>query len=425
LVAKSLVRRSTADDGWSRYRMLETVREFGAEELTGSGEEEAVRARHAHYFVDRCHRMWINYEDLADPTAWRHYRAPEEDDNLRAALDWCRQHDPEAGLVLVGSLIWPPYRYQESLRRITELLELAPTAPLATRAGAFVALGAVSQDNDKAESALYHGEALKLYVAAGDDSGAALAQSYLAYQCWRSGQIEAFRANNERSRVLAESSGNTRALISYHDLSAEAACDSGDFDSFVAHLEAIRRIHLAAGFEPLPEVWPASRRMMGAALYFAGRPQEAREVLDRVVAESRTCDSVDSGIWNYAGRTYLALGQVDVAATFFREGLDTALANEIRDLMIWNLEGLASVAHRRGQAHRAALLFGAASTMRADFNCALEPAEAPRRERELAEIREALGHAGAEAALGEGRALGRDEAVALALSDAGQLPSGA
>ena len=38
LVEKSLVRLAIADDGWSRYRMLETVREYAREERAGSGE---------------------------------------------------------------------------------------------------------------------------------------------------------------------------------------------------------------------------------------------------------------------------------------------------------------------------------------------------------------------------------------------------
>src|SRR5207245_344158 len=38
-------------EGGSRYRMLETVREYARERLTQSGEADAVRARHADYYV--------------------------------------------------------------------------------------------------------------------------------------------------------------------------------------------------------------------------------------------------------------------------------------------------------------------------------------------------------------------------------------
>ena len=57
LAEQSLVRRvdaggGGADPGPARFGMLETVREFGLDELTASGEEEVVRQAHAAYFVD-------------------------------------------------------------------------------------------------------------------------------------------------------------------------------------------------------------------------------------------------------------------------------------------------------------------------------------------------------------------------------------
>jgi tetratricopeptide (TPR) repeat protein len=290
---------------------------------------------------------------------------------------------------------------------------------VATRAGAFVALGTLDHTvGDIAAAETHHREALRLYLEAGDAFGAALAQNFLAYQLRESGQIEAFRANNEQARILAESSGNTRALLSYHWLSAFADCDSGNLDGCLTHIETIRQIHLTTGGDPLPEDWVSHQLMTGAALYFAGRLEEARAVLDGHVADIRMRGGHVTwvgAVWSYTGRTYLALGQVDVAETFFREGLEEAVFSELSDLIIWHLEGLASVAVRRGQWRPAARLFGAAAAMRETFHFVLEPAEAPRRECELAALRAALGDDGAEVALAEGRAMSREAAVDLAL----------
>ncbi|KII00324.1 hypothetical protein LP52_01835 [Streptomonospora alba] len=87
LVDKSLVSADVADDGGEpRYRMLETVRAYGAQRLAESGEEPAVRRAHADYTLG----LWSR----ADP----HLRRPEqlgwlellrlEHDNLTAALRW-------------------------------------------------------------------------------------------------------------------------------------------------------------------------------------------------------------------------------------------------------------------------------------------------------------------------------------------------
>jgi predicted ATPase/DNA-binding CsgD family transcriptional regulator len=101
LVDKSLV---VADDsgGATRYRLLETVRQYAAEKLGESGEADAVRSRHRDHYValaevlDRPART--DYE--------RRIEAAElEIDNLRAAFAWSRENaDSEVALVLASSL---------------------------------------------------------------------------------------------------------------------------------------------------------------------------------------------------------------------------------------------------------------------------------------------------------------------------------
>ena len=48
---KSLVQQIEQKDGEARFAMLETIREYGLERLTASGEEEATRRAHAAYFL--------------------------------------------------------------------------------------------------------------------------------------------------------------------------------------------------------------------------------------------------------------------------------------------------------------------------------------------------------------------------------------
>src|SRR5207249_11810080 len=57
LVAKSLVSR---DEATGRYRLWETVREYAADRLQESGndEQEAWRVRHRDYFIEQAEAAW-------------------------------------------------------------------------------------------------------------------------------------------------------------------------------------------------------------------------------------------------------------------------------------------------------------------------------------------------------------------------------
>src|SRR5262249_16962325 len=85
LVDKSLLQQEDCEVE-PRYRMLETIREFGREELTRNGEDAAACRAHAEYFLRFAERgaPAVFGPDLV---AWLD-RLETERDNLRAALDW-------------------------------------------------------------------------------------------------------------------------------------------------------------------------------------------------------------------------------------------------------------------------------------------------------------------------------------------------
>jgi predicted ATPase/class 3 adenylate cyclase/DNA-binding CsgD family transcriptional regulator len=101
LVDKSLV---VADEsgGRTRYRLLETVRQYALEKLGESGEADAVRARHRDHYTAMA--------AVLDAPAGRDYeqcleQAEIEIDNLRAAFGWSRENsDVELALTLASSL---------------------------------------------------------------------------------------------------------------------------------------------------------------------------------------------------------------------------------------------------------------------------------------------------------------------------------
>jgi predicted ATPase/class 3 adenylate cyclase/DNA-binding CsgD family transcriptional regulator len=101
LVDKSLV-VADAGEGATRYRLLETVRQYALEKLGESGEADAVRTRHRDHYTSLAARLDA---PAGDDYAERIEQANTEIDNLRAAFGWSRENsDIELALTLASSL---------------------------------------------------------------------------------------------------------------------------------------------------------------------------------------------------------------------------------------------------------------------------------------------------------------------------------
>jgi predicted ATPase len=86
LVARSLV--VAEDKGpWTRYRLLETIRQYAEERLDGAGETERWQARHAGYYAELLGRVREQAHDPNTEVFWA-VRLRAEQDNLLAAWSW-------------------------------------------------------------------------------------------------------------------------------------------------------------------------------------------------------------------------------------------------------------------------------------------------------------------------------------------------
>ena len=210
LVDKSLV---VADDsgGRTRYRLLETVRQYALEKLGESGEADAVRSRHRDHYT--------SLAAVLDAPAGRDYeqrvdQAEIEIDNLRAAFGWSRENsDIELALTQASSLqpLWTARgRLREGLVWFDAALAdldaqhpgVAPAVrarALADRAGLAIRMGA-ADSLDQAQQALA--------IAREVDDPALLARALTA--C---GSIAAFFTRFElASAYFAEAIGLARAV---------------------------------------------------------------------------------------------------------------------------------------------------------------------------------------------------------------------
>jgi predicted ATPase len=98
LVEKSVVQYN---DGARRYRLLDTVREFGAEEL--AGRLDALRGRHRDYYLGLAGQSAAD-SLTARQAAWL-ARLGAETDNLRAALDYSFTTPGEQGTGLAMTVL--------------------------------------------------------------------------------------------------------------------------------------------------------------------------------------------------------------------------------------------------------------------------------------------------------------------------------
>jgi predicted ATPase/DNA-binding XRE family transcriptional regulator len=121
LVESSLI--MAADDGAEepRYRMLDTIREYGAERLVAAGEVDAIRRRHSTYYVDLAEQAEPALQDR-DQRVW-YPRLEREDDNLRAALEWLLEAgEAELALRLAGA-VWRFWQRHGDIREGRRWLE--------------------------------------------------------------------------------------------------------------------------------------------------------------------------------------------------------------------------------------------------------------------------------------------------------------
>ncbi|MCE7001456.1 winged helix-turn-helix domain-containing protein [Kibdelosporangium philippinense] len=124
-----LVDKSLVELVGDRYRMLETIRAFCAEQL-GDATEETTR-RHAEHFLafaEEANDRLLTKDQLA----WL-ARLDTEHDNLHAALRWAAQADPFLALRLVGALStywWMRGRRFEAAKLCRDLaIRIGPQPP--------------------------------------------------------------------------------------------------------------------------------------------------------------------------------------------------------------------------------------------------------------------------------------------------------
>jgi len=354
LVDKSLV---VAEDsrGRTRYRLLETVRQYALEKLGESGEADAVRSRHRDYYTAMA--------AVLDAPAGRDYerrleQAETEIDNLRAAFGWSRENsDIELALALASSLqplwlarghlreglAWFDTALADDNAQHPEVAAAVVARALTDRAmlGIWVGVGAADSP-DQAQQALviardldepallaralttcgiithwfdaeaargYLAEALGLARALGDPWRLSQILGFQVVAALTAGDLIAARAAAEEGRDLADAIGDgfhSRLCRVYLGV---AQVFQGDPAGAVAQLAAVA-VEAEAAHD---EIWKAdSLAFRGIALVYRGDTAAARAAADAAVEAAAELGGMEAGV-AYAALAYAALAAGDAA----------------------------------------------------------------------------------------------------------------
>jgi non-specific serine/threonine protein kinase len=418
LIDKSLLLTDAAPGRETRYRMLQTVHAFAAEQLLQTNEFARVRDRHAAYFTELAedieHDSWgPNF------TSWEG-RLEEDVDNLRAALRWRTEHLDVDGAQRLGAALgrfWHVGNHLSEGRSWLNLLLTLPEEPTIARAAVLLNAGlCASYQGDYAEAALRLREALRLSEDLGDRPGIANALTRLAeLAAW---QGEATEARDLAHRGVQESEAAECPMLAglcWYVL-ARVACDEAQLKEACRLSEQALSVFRSGGYARGIGI---AMRVLGRATYHLRQLDRAVATLEESSAQFRKGGWGFGEAWNLATLGWVAVDQRDLARAerHFRDGMTLSRSLGLRAQLIELLDGLAYFATHQGRWEQALRVAGAANALHEAAKTRLPLPERRRIEQVLVTARSALGERRSTRAWAAGRLLDIEQALAEGIGD--------
>ena len=381
LVDKSLVVFDERN-GQARYRLPESVRQYGRERLQESGEANDVQRRHRDWHLDLAERAESQSRGH-DQDAWLD-RLETEHDNMRAALAWSKSAEEgvEAWLRLAGALSWFWY-----------------------------ANGHWSEGRRWLEDALSHGEAPEpsiLFEVVREAWTLAYAQA----------DFERMRELREKFMALSERLDNKESSIIARVCMGLQAVELGEPERAIMLLE--ESVTLARAFG---DKWVLALALgqLSYGLNILGNHEDALRLIEESVHLLEDFGDkwrLSVALRNW-GTVLLHQHDYDRAATCYADSIRLRDPAKNMWVVFQSLEGLACVASARRQYKRAAVLFGAAKPIQESLLSRRDRDHQIEVEQYAKATRTSLGEEAFVSASTEGRAMTLDQAVQFALAFSG------
>jgi predicted ATPase len=431
LVDTSLLWQEADEDSEPRFVMLETIREYAAERLEGSGEAEALRQWHTRYYLALAEEAALALHG-PQQQIWGE-RLAHEHDNLRAALAWSLDHDRlETALDLAAALgvFWERRGYLlGGITWLTRILERTPESSLG-RAKALIWAGRLSHQKGDAtgahkllSEALAIGnrlgdtrtiadarlnllfsyaedrryteektalcrDLLTMYQALGDDRGKASVLIYLGEIALRAGAYGEAQAYLRDSLALAERAGDVRGAAAALHWLARLAMAQGNPAGAATLEEQSRALYAQIG-----DQLNVGRVLIGLGEIArqSGDSQRAEAFYQQSLALLQPTGNEDlvANIFLVRGNVAVVEGRTATAAEHYTTSMEAFARLGDVDGVIWCLESTAMIGVCCGRVEEAASLLGASAALRLAYGIPPDPSDYAEMDRNMAQVRAA------------------------------------
>jgi predicted ATPase len=422
LVNNSLLRTEQGAGGQSRFRMLETIREYALERLEDSGELEIARRAHALYYAGVIIDGGWSKLFSSDATPWLDWLESEHD-NVRAALTWS-QATPEGlelGPPFIDNLTWYWYRrgyFDEGRTRCEQVLASSVAAAgTPGRATALMDSGMMAMWQGDLKAAVARAEeSLAIWKQLEDEHGLPIALMWNGIVLVNMGADEDAHPLLKQAQAWFRRSGDSYfyAVTIVH--LGNVALGLGDPVEARAWLDEAHALS-----REIDEDWLISFALnnLGEVARVGGDYDQARAYYEESEALLRAVgDQGDlARLVHNLGHVAQHQGDYQRAEAQFKESL--ALFRKLGNKrgIAECLAGLASLRVAGGQPERAAKLLGAAQATLSASGAAWWPADRVEVERNLAAIRAGMDEDVFTAAWEAGAVMTLEGAIAYASQD--------
>ncbi len=387
LVDKNMLRHlpPAENETEPRFRMLQTLREYGLEKLAASGAEASTHQRYAAYYLEQAEQaeMGLRSSEQRQWLAWLR----QEDHDLMNALNWLFHHaaDPANGAVAA--------RLATALERFWSV----QGRYLETRL--WLGRGMTFADQ------LSPAEQIRLFNKAGS-------------VCQWLGDYETAVTHHQRALTLARQTNDQTSLAHTLHFLGNSAGRQGDYETARTRLEESLVYH-----RTLPDIIPAQIMILlnNLAIVYRrlGDYDRAAALLQETLAmREQVGDTIgQSSVLANLGGLAVLQGDLVRAQTLFRQSLQIRLEINDRLGLINSLHQMAELAQAQKLFVRSVTLFAAGVRQRELLQVSMTADTQADYDRDIEQLRTVLETAVFVQAWAKGTAMTLDEAVTYALTD--------
>jgi non-specific serine/threonine protein kinase len=454
LVNKSLVVVIVdgSPNGETRYRMLETIRQYAREKHLEAGGSETIRDKHLAYFVKLAEQAEPELY-YSNQVFWLN-RLDDEMDNFRMALEWALATNIESGL-RIASTPWRFWQARGYLREagdwLRQLLESYHVIDTLRARSVAVFASSKFQQGDLPETIKLAEQSLELARALSDEQTEAFSLSFLGAFTLVQGNVkdgiplleESLRLYKKLGDKIGQANvtnslsiqnNNGERALAYAKESLELNRELNNLSGIAACLIIMARITLWERdlFSPTPWLKEAlsicrqignhtnegeALQVCGTLAFWQGNYQQANAYYQESLMLSEKTGNNFQNLWSHIFTAYTSFlqGNVQKAREMFEVSIQRTHKAGLTIALVFAIEGLASLYVNQNQPERAARLFSWTNAMREKIGDHRPPIEQASVERDLAVIHSILSNSEFSNLSAEGRTMSVEQAIAHAL----------